>query len=718
MAQDPSIEAARARIQRLVDEIAALSRKDLRSEEYFKEFLARAVGATDAKGGGLWLAGQRSADGKCEFQLSAQVEFESSAFHSDERQHGLLLRALGEVINTKQPLVCPPEPPPPQPGSIEAQIVQMGGAPSQIASPWTNRTAFPFFHVPLFLKEQPLGVLQVWLQPYVKPQAYQEFVAFLSSLAGHVEQHLQSRRLGNLVMENQRLQHVLRFAGDIVGALDPLEVARLAANYGRDLIGCERCSILTVDGGRWDVLAISGQEVVEKKSSMVKAMGAFVAAHSHPDAFTRTEHDARTGAEIIRQQALTLSKKELLERSEAAANSNGNGAHSTHATDNTLAIRRTDATDLEYFEHSHVISASIAPLLNEEKELVGAYFAESTVESFFDGGGAGKESSSVNRMTEWLALHTAKALGAARDYQSLPFLPATRRLRNARLALAGPRRRRNWLRLGIISGLLFLVSLYPKVDQADGNCVLAPEHRATVAAEVPGRIEKVLVHEGDRVTKGQPLAQLDTRRLETELESVRGERMRTQAESERFRGAGDEAAAQIATIQAGATQPQEKKLLLDIASATLRSPIDGVVLTKDIEQHAGEFVQAGTSFAEVAGMSDWDLQLEVSERSIGRVEKALARHAPLAVNYILYSQSAHKLSGALQHAQQISAAAYPREKEQVFIVTLPGVQFPEEMKGELRPGLTGRAKIEMGRQPLLFWFFRRVVDWVQLKIVG
>ena len=59
MAQDSSIEAARARIQRLVDEIAALSKKELRSEEYFQQFLTRAVQATDARGGAVWLVAPR-----------------------------------------------------------------------------------------------------------------------------------------------------------------------------------------------------------------------------------------------------------------------------------------------------------------------------------------------------------------------------------------------------------------------------------------------------------------------------------------------------------------------------------------------------------------------------------------------------------------------------------------------------------------------------------
>ncbi len=719
MAQDQSIEAARARIQRLVDEIAAISRKEMRSEEYFQQFLTRAVQATDGRGGAIWLVAQRP-DGKSEFQLAGQVEMESSLFHTDEVQHAILLRAMTETVQSKKPVVSPPLPAAPEPGSMEAQLQQMQGGP--VVPAGANKTLFPFFHVPLILKEQVIGVLQAWLQPYVKAPAYPEFITFLLSLAAHIEQHLHSRRLGTLVVENQRLQHVLKFTGDLAGSLDPIEVARLAANYGRDLIGCERCSVLSLQGDQWSVLSISGQEVVEKKSSMVKAMVAFIGAHARPAAFVRHENDPRTGAQSTRHEALILSKKELLARAEAAADQAATGSAENGAAQaerNLPAdVRRTDEIDLAYFEHSHVVSATIAPLFDHNKEFIGAYFAESTAEGFFDGAPGSKEPSAAQRLTEWLALHTGKSLEAAQDYHSLPFLPVTRRIRDARVALTGHRRRRTLLRLGIIGALLFIASFYPKVHRIDGTCLVTPQNHAVIVPEVPGRIEKVLVREGDHVTKGQPVAQIDTSRLETERDGVHQELLRAEAESGRYRALGDEAAAQIAQRQANVAAKSEEKLRKDIESATLKSPIDGVILTKDIQLHAGEFVQPGTPFAEIANLDRWDLQMEVNEKKIGHVEKALAKRAPLPVDYILYSQSATKLRGELASFQQISAVAYPREKEQVFIVTIPDIQVPAEMRSALRPGLTGRANIELGREPAIWWLCKQIAEWLQLKFIG
>jgi biotin carboxyl carrier protein len=706
MAQDQSIEAARARIQRLVEEIGALSKKELRSEEFFQQFLIRVVQATDARGGAVWLVGLRSADGKSEFQLAAQHELESSLFHSDEVQHAVLLKALVETVKTRKPFISPPEAPRPEPGSLEAQVAQL----QQPAAPTgVNKTPYPFFHIPLLLKDQVLGVLQVWLQPYVTPASYGEFVSFLSSLGAHVEQHLQSRRLGNLVLETQRLQHVLKFSSDIAGSLDPLEIGRLAANYGRDLLGCERCSILTLRGDRWEVLAISGQEVVEKKSSMVKAMVAFVGAHARPESFLKPVPEAKVEGQP-RGELIVLSKKELIARAE-------NSANGSEVTDGTVTeiVRRTDQIDLAYFDHSHVISAAIAPMLNHDHELVGAYFAESTAEGFFDNAPGSKDASQTQRMAEWLATHTSRSLQAAQDYKSLPLLPISRRYRDAKLALTGRRKGRYLFRTAVAAVILVGLALYPKLDQVDGNCVVMPVSRGIVVPEVGGLVERILVREGDHVAKGQPIAQLDKTRVETMLEEARARRGQSVAESDRLRGLGDEASAQVASLQAKVAEQEEKKLMLDLAAMTLRSPIDGVVLTKDLELHAGETIQAGALFAEVAALTNWELQVEVNEKRIGRVEQALEKREPLPVDYILYSQSAYKLQELLNGPQQISAMAYSRDQHQVFIVTLSDISIPEQLKNQMRPGLTGRAKIAIGREPLAWWMTKRITDWVRLK---
>lgn len=755
MATDSSIEAARNRIQKLVEEIAALSKQELPSGEYFQQFLDRVVAATDAKGGAIWLVGSRPQDNRNAFQLCAQVEFDSSLFRSDETQRTAVLKILTGVVQKGRSLVLSP-----------SHLEPADAAPAAAAAA-ANKTPYPFLHVPLRLKEQAVGVLQVWLQPFVRAENFSEFATFLSSLVPYVEQHLQSRRLGNLVLETQRLQHLLRFTDDIAGSLESLEVARLTASHARDLLGCERASVLLRDADGWRVLAISGQESVEARSAMVKAMTAFVAAH-------------------CAEETRILSKKELLDRAtaspspspataHAAASVSLSPGHDRRAGDATsvqavvsvaaataapatapapaaalasavapartpvvpgnnpaagamTAARRsshgdTGRAELEYFELSPVVSAVICPLLDREKRVVGALLCESTFDGYFDGTGGQSELMPACRLAGWIAAHAGRALLAARDYETLPFLPSTRRLRAVRHALTGERRRGTLFRSGLIAAAVLLIALWPLRVKVEGDCFLQPLRRATVVPEITGRIENIHVREGDRVKAGDALAQLDTRRLRLDLAGAGQEKKAHLASADRLRAAGDEAGAQIALLRVNMLAEQEKRLLADIESATLRAPMDGVVMTKDLELRAGEVLQTGAPFAEIAGLNAWELHAEINERDIAAVEKALEKRRAIRLDYILYSQASGVLHATIADRRQISMTAFPREHENVFLITIENPPIPEALAANLRPGLTGRAKLLFGHRPLawvwaggiLRWFRHRMIGWFSIS---
>ncbi len=705
MSQQQTVEAARVRIQRLVDEISNLSKGEMRSEEYYQQFLTRAVAACDGRGGGVWLVGQRTADGKSEFQLAAAVDLESSLFQTDETQRGLLLHALAEVVNTKKPFILPADSPAPAAGSLQAQLAQR----SSPASP--NRAPYPFIQVPLFLKEQILGVLQIWLQPYVSRDNYAEFANFLTQLATHVEQYFQSRRLGNLVVENQRLQHLLKFSTDLSGSLDPQEVARLVAGYSRDLLACERTAVLQLHGDQWVVLAISGQEVVEKKSSTVKSAAAFVSAHTpqqpHPVAVE--------GAKVpeLKPFIIPLNRKELLSLAAGATRSNA------------LAPKGdTRVADNAYFEMSQVASVLIVQLLDSDKRVQGALLAESTTEAFFNLTAGSTEPPPNHRLAEWLAGNTGRALAASLDHRELPFLFATKRLRDARRQLAGSQRKRYLLKRGIILGVLGCVFLFPWKEEIESDCTLVPQKRVKLVPEVAGRVEKVFAREGRFVKHGEPIAKLDTAALEADLKHGREEVLAATAESEKYRGLNDPANEQIALTKVRTAEERVKSRERDIASATLKAPLDGVVLTKDIELLEGVYLTAGADFAIMGSKDAWDLQVHVNEKAIGKIESALATKKQLGVSFILYSQNMHPLSGVLLDRSQFSQVAYPHQRENAvqenaFILTLTDVQkqAPDEVRRGFRPELTGRASIPLGRRPLIFLWGRAIAEWFRLKWV-
>lgn len=697
-----------------MEEIASISKSEMRSEEFYQQFLTRVVAACDARGGGVWLVRGGRADGKSEFELAAAVDLESSLFQSDEEQRGLILQSLSEVVKAKKPVVIGAEAGAAAgSGSLQAQLSTMG---RQAGTGMANRAPYPFVHVPLFLKEQVLGVLQVWLQPYVVRENYGEFATFLTQLAGNVEQHFQSRRLGNLVVENQRMQHLLKFVGDLTGSLDPVEVARLAANYGRDLFGCERCAVMRRRGTSWEVLSISGQEVVEKKSSMVKTMAAFVAAHT-PGAPLPPPAGPEGAGQNPKPWVLALSKKELLALAEKSADAPG--------AERALVVQPhgpTDAADIAYFEMSHVVSALIVQLLDADHRLIGVLLAESTTEGFFDIPAGAREAPPAHRLAEWIAGNSGRALQGAGDYRDLPFLSVTRRLRDARRRFTGDQRLRHSVRTVLLLVLIGAVLFFPWMEEIESDCTLIPHQRVKIVPETGGRVMKIHVKEGAAVKTGDKIAELDTSTLESELKSADEERLAATAEAERFRGLGEPAGERIAQTRVRAAEVKAARLRKDIEAATLLSPIDGIVLTKDIEIARGVYLQPGAEFAVVGSATAWDLQVHVGEKQIGRVEALLAKSKDVPVHFILHTHNTHELTGVFKDRSQLSQVAYPRQnenaiKENAFILTLPDVQAPEEVRRGFRPDLTGRSSIPLGRKPLVFLWARNISEWFRLKWV-
>jgi pyruvate/2-oxoglutarate dehydrogenase complex dihydrolipoamide acyltransferase (E2) component len=233
-----------------------------------------------------------------------------------------------------------------------------------------------------------------------------------------------------------------------------------------------------------------------------------------------------------------------------------------------------------------------------------------------------------------------------------------------------------------------------------------------VVPEVRGRVEQVFVKEGDRVKAGQELGKIDTRQIDSDLEGVRKQKLSAILEAQAQRGNGREAEAQIADKRSEAHAIQEAKLLADIA--------DGVVMTKDIELRQGVFMDAGTEFAVIGTLDAWDMLVHLNEKQIGRVEALHADKGTVPVDFILYSHNTYELNAPFKDRSQLSQLAYPHEresamKENAFILTLPNVELPPEIRGAMRPDLTGRASIKLGRKPLVLIWGTSIAQWFRLK---
>jgi HlyD family secretion protein len=163
-----------------------------------------------------------------------------------------------------------------------------------------------------------------------------------------------------------------------------------------------------------------------------------------------------------------------------------------------------------------------------------------------------------------------------------------------------------------------------------------------VGTEVSGTIEKVLVDYNDRVKKGQILAQLDLELFEAEAARARGETLRSrallqQAEAEYRRNrpllAEGHLSAQefldyetgLATAKADLMTAEAalKKAETNLRNASIRSPIDGTVIERQIEE--GQTVAASfntpTLFILAEDLARMEIEADVDESDIGQIRK-------------------------------------------------------------------------------------------------
>lgn len=162
--------------------------------------------------------------------------------------------------------------------------------------------------------------------------------------------------------------------------------------------------------------------------------------------------------------------------------------------------------------------------------------------------------------------------------------------------------------------------------QIHGTIAPLPDRDAQIAAQVPGRILRMLVREGDSVKRGQPLAQIDdaalidqARQAEAQLAKARAEnnlagtsRARVARVFERGIAARQELDDATAREATAAASEAEAKAAAGIARrqvdrATVRSPLGGVVLR--VFHKTGELVDGtpATPLVEVGDPSSLEL---------------------------------------------------------------------------------------------------------------
>jgi hypothetical protein len=273
-------------------------------------------------------------------------------------------------------------------------------------------------------------------------------------------------------------------------------------------------------------------------------------------------------------------------------------------------------------------------------------------------------------------------------------------LRRGLVAVFGPRHPS--LKLGLILLGLFLAAtlVLPATFRIGADAVLEGAEQRAATMPFAGFIAEAPKRAGDVVKAGDLLIRLDDKDLR--LENLRWVAEYAQLQQQKRKALVGEERAEIAILEA---QIEQARAQIDLSAAMLArtevvSPIDGVVISGDWSQQLGTPVEKGKVLMEVAPLGDYRIILKVDEGDIQYMKPGQTGTLLLAGR----TDSTYRVS-----VTRVTSVANAEEGRNLFRVEAT----PLEALPDLRPGMDGVAKIEIGDSTLAWTWTRGLLNWVR-----
>lgn len=242
----------------------------------------------------------------------------------------------------------------------------------------------------------------------------------------------------------------------------------------------------------------------------------------------------------------------------------------------------------------------------------------------------------------------------------------------------------------------------------------------TVGSQISGQVTEVRVDFNSPVKKGEVLATIDPSTYQAQLEqgnaqiaSARAslaqaqatlknaqldysrkadlgrQKLVAQGDVDQARAAFEQARAQVHSAQAQIHQQTAalKNTQVNIGRSVIRSPVDGVVLTRKIEpgQTVAASLQAPELFTIAEDLAKMKIELAVDESDIGQVKVGQS------VNFTADAFPDRQFKGVVDQVRLSATTASN-------VVTYPVVVTVDNSDGTLLPGLTVNAEIEVSKR--------------------
>ncbi|MFO0944453.1 MAG: HlyD family efflux transporter periplasmic adaptor subunit [Planctomycetota bacterium] len=662
---DPqTVSDTRREIGRLVVEVEQIANQDIPPGEFYAEFLRRVQTALAARASAIWL---KTPNGN--LQLQYQINMQSVGLDADEFVKQAHIDLLRRSVTNGKPALVPPHSGP--------------GIESEGINP-PNPVPFLLVLAPVVVENENLGLIEVFQDANRRASAQQGYLSFLTRMAGEVAKYLKNQRYRRILHQSEKWDQVEAYIRAVHGGLNPKQVSYLIANEAKKLIGCERVSVALKRGRKTIIEAISGQDIVEKRSNLVERMSKLAGAViKHGDnlvyAGTIGEHWPRDVVQAL-ESYLEESGSKLL-----------------------VVVPMIDVR--EFGVHGKAAAAVVVEMIEDsaEPEEMGA-------------------------RVEVVTRHGASALYNALEYHRVFLLPVWRAIGNSTQWLNASSMPKVVVGLVLAIVLVAFLALFPWDLKLEGRGELVPKTRRTVFAPVTGTVREVKIDHGDPTEENSPLAQMSNPEMERELLRLQGEYttalqvLRALEADRKVRGAFDAELGGKINEQKQVADGLQQQIALQRARMQdlgVVSPIRGRVMDwKPKEKLLNRPVQQGDPLLEVADVEGpWILEVQFPESAVTHIARAKQERGSedLDVTFVLSSSPDKTYHGKLL---EVSTQAQPVEQENIVEAKIV-LDEDEDLRrmiyegGKLPTGLEVRAKVNCGPHALGYVLFREVIDFVR-----
>ncbi len=479
-------------------------------------------------------------------------------------------------------------------------------------------------------------------------------------------------------------QDICRFAETVHRSLQPQRVALSIANSAQALTSVDRVAVVSCVGRRSVVLAVSSTHSLRKQSKTLRYLQRAVQA-------------CRPWDQPLLYPAEDKEYPPPMEESLA-----------------------------RYCDESLVASAFLVPMsIPRDREQVQSDSGATSMtmvgylvlENF-----SAPITAEIQRECQPLARHAALALDNAIQCQQIPLQWLT-----GFVASVSRQRRRYLFGAAVLVSLAVLLTMVPVEFTIPARGILVPESRRHVYAIDDGVISAVDVEDGQEIASGAVLVTLHNLDLDLQIEEVMGEiqvKQETLAALKASRSrvsqdaaeSSDNAAKEAETLRSiESLITRQERLQSRSAALTIRSPIDGRVITWDtVESLRGRPVQRGQHLLDVIDPhSAWRAEVRIAEKDAAHVLLAWRSTPDLKSRCSLVSSSNEVYEGlVLRVGEQVLRVDGEDSNYLPVLVDLSNVE-----QGSLHPGLEVDVVIRCGQRPIGFVLFRDLVEALRKEVL-